>query len=265
MCFIAGNSTSGEIFLRRKKSKFRTQVSNSKFQDPRVKHLFHKQSILLFIAFCLITSCKLTGDFTITKRKHANGYYIETPSLVQNTVNKSTHQRNRIHLSEAIEAPALADSDNTLARINSIYPFEKTKEEKIFLQANASNKSSFRIKPIEGDPIYKGTPTDTIKTTHYIFPKRQLEGYSLIGFLVSIIDIPLTMAALTNGFISIGVFILILLQVLSLIFAVVGLYRIRKNGSIGRGFAVAAVILGCLYLVLMFAAFFILLFLFFKR
>ncbi len=224
-----------------------------------VKHLFHKQTILLFITFCIFSSCKLTGDFAITKRKHANGYYIETPSFVQNSINKSNHPTKRNHLPEEIETPVLADSDNTIATIVSINPAEKIKDDQIIYQANGTKESRFHIKPIEGNSTYKGTARDTGKVTHYIFPKRQVDGYSLIGFIVGLIDIPLTMAALTNGFMSSAVLLLILLQLLCTVFGFIGLQRIIKYESIGKGFAYSAILIGLTYLTLMFVLFIFLL------
>lgn len=206
-----------------------------------MKHLFHKQSILIFIAFCIFSSCKLTGDFAIVKRRHTNGYFVTIPSLVEYANNNTSHHKERIYSPQTSEATVHADNIDVIPSKNPIASTEIVKQEKALSQSNTNDEPHHMLKPIKDDIIYKGKPQDTGKTVRYIFQGHDkiFEWVSITGLIGNLL-VPFFY---TNFGFFLAMFIF---SILALICSFIGFNRFENHPSYFKGkvFAIIGIIFG---------------------
>jgi hypothetical protein len=221
-----------------------------------MKNFFYKQYIILFIALCIITSCKLTGDFVIVKRNHSNGYYIETPSLVQNADCKTTHFNKRIR---PLEIENAIINNNTkkdiIASINPAPIIEKANSEKTISQMKFCEEPQYLKTPVKGDTVIKKKTHNTFKelsdNNKNLVDVNKYDVFSLLAFIlvcIAYLLLPLWFIGLT-GILHRLLTITIYFPLLGIILGFIGLHRIKKNPDIlkGKGLAKTAIIIGFLF------------------
>jgi len=125
-----------------------------------MRHTFHRQNITLIISLLIMTSCNMTKDFTIVKRKYMKGYHVEIPSILE-TKNKNPNKCVRTqHQLEGQETDSETSCENLLASLNS---------ESSYLQI---------IESFSSDKKY--APPDTTKPKKRIAKKLQKLEYKKI-------------------------------------------------------------------------------------
>jgi len=245
-----------------------------------MKPLFRIQYFLLAIALCIITSCKMTGNFAIVKRQHGNGYYIQTPSFVKNSDNRTTQIKNSAEQSETDQTAT--DEDNLIASINAM-PLAETAQEakavtndtylpqyalKYVVRDSSKKKTSAPVnknapgKP--ANPITKKTQENpaTNKPPEPAKDDRKLDwvsvtGFALCMFALALAPVDIAIAA-TSGVIAFWLAVFAGLCFLTgLGFSFTGYNRVSDvtKKLKGKGFALTGVILGTILFIAAFVAF----------
>jgi hypothetical protein len=225
---------------------------------------FFKQYIILFIPLCIITSCKLTGDFVVARRNHTNGYYIETPSLVQNKKAKPNPFTKRIQPSEKEKAFIKNDTENLVASIISTPLIEMTISEKGLSETNVKDESQYTKTPVKGDTAKKNKTINTTKKishTNAVADDKKYDVFSLLAFILvgfAFLLIPLWFVEMSQQLINL-ISITEIFPLLGIILGFIGLHRVKKEPKKlrGKGFALAAVIMGFAFYVFWILFFFI--------
>ncbi|MGD0710536.1 MAG: hypothetical protein ABR968_05085 [Bacteroidales bacterium] len=241
-----------------------------------MKPLFSKQYLLLAIALCIITSCKMTGNFAIVKRQHEKGYYIETPSFVKNIDSRTTQAKKHAKQPETDKPILNNENDNLIASVNATPSDETAQLAKTITNDDYAPQYAIKFiardsskKKAPGKPMKKMPPTSTNSVTNKTpenptnnkSPElqkedRKLDWVSVTGFGLCILGLALTFAA-----ISITPYLAILAGLCLLagiIFSFKGYNRISdvKNKLKGKGFALTGLILFALLCIAAFVAFF---------
>lgn len=130
-----------------------------------MKRLISKQSLIFAITLCIITSCKLTGNFAIVKRQHTNGYYIQMPSFVKNSDSKSTPVTKHTKQPETVKIITTTDNDSLIASVNTTPLIETAPQAKTITQAKINYAPQNIIKTITSDIIKRKTSCTSYNTS----------------------------------------------------------------------------------------------------
>ena len=246
------------------------------------KQFSSKQYLLLAITLCIITSCKLTGNFAIVKRQHENGYYIETPSFVPNCDSRTTQVTknakkietkqqliNDDNLMASANANPLAESALQAKTISSEY---YSPEYKIKAVARDSSKKKAPVPPnknVQGkatNHANNNVPGNTITNKTPEKPKddRKLDwvsvtGFALCLFALALAPVNIALAATSSGIVAILALLAILCFLTGIAFSFTGYNRVMDVAKKlkGKGFALTGVILGTILFVAAFVGFII--------
>jgi len=247
-----------------------------------MKQLFSKQYFILAIALCIITSCKLTGNFAIVKRQHEKGYYIEMPSIVKNN-GSITAQAKKQAKQLKTEQSATVD-DNFIASVDAMSLVQIEQEAKAITNDNymrlytinaIARDSSKKKPPAPPNKNVQGKATNPVNnktqanTTNNKPPEpkkddRKLDWVSVTGFALCLFALALTpvdiaMIATASGVAAIVGVLAGLCLLTGIAFSFTGFNRISDVAKKlkGKGFALTGVILGTLLFVAAFVGFII--------
>jgi hypothetical protein len=226
-----------------------------------MKYYFPKQYIILFTTLCIFTSCNLTGNFAIVKRQHTKGYYIQTPSFLQNSNSKTVQLKKKI--GTAVETASVKeDTENLIASTNSIPLAEVVKPGKIIPQVNFNAKQQYnnKIKPIGKDTIKKNnSSSETSKKTvdKTSDNDKKMDWVSLTAFILCCVGCLLAPFMFFSSIFDYTVLLdySICYPLVGIILGFIGKHRTKKNYERlkGKDFAIAAILMGFLYYIVLIA------------
>lgn len=251
-----------------------------------MKRLPSKQYLILAITLCIITSCKMTGNFAIVKRQHEKGYYIETPSFVKNNDNRTTKVKK---LDKQSESEQLV-TDNFIASVNDAPFVEKEQEARTII--NNNYVSPYSVNAVARDSSKKKIPSAPIKNVQGKAPSstnnkpsnspnntvkenpatnkpsepqkddRKLDWVSVTGFILCCAALVIMPFGIVSGIAikAIAGYLAIfagLCMIAGIIFSIKGYNRINDKPQKlkGKGYALAGVMLSILFFIACFLAF----------
>jgi hypothetical protein len=221
----------------------------------------HIKYLSLFIVVCIISSCKLTGNFAVVKRQHSDGYYLQIPSLIQKNNTVELKKRNKFYIGKNTICKNKPENTTTLNNTSALAETEKP--QKKILQSYINKAPESFLKHNGKDSSKKKTPTDTSKRT-ITKPSENIQTTdpfakaALITSIPPYILLPLSFAvsifyhgAFPDILIGLLSFSSLILPLLAIIFGIIGLRRIKKNPEKlnGKSLARAAIIVGSLFYV----------------
>lgn len=219
-----------------------------------MKQSFHRKIIIVIIFSLLFCSCKIAGDFSITKRKYMKGYYIVTPFFTEKPLVRASKVLNHE------KQPKEENIDNKNINDNFITSTDST-----LILTEFHNKKG---NPIPGNEnilpkiieyknaIIKRSIKNNIRkkiNNSNITDNKKLYKPALIAFILSLISFIILFASILINFSNLALFVqlillglLVLSPIIGIILGFISRSKIKKNPDKlkGLGFAKAAIIIG---------------------
>jgi len=219
-------------------------------------------NLLLLVLILMIVGSCTSSQFSTTQRRVKNGHV--------DYVNRYQHNRSKIHFAQKADTRHRTDqtlqADNKTAINNRLFAISHitvlnppglndqliASKEKVFIRiplkkfvepvslpvtiSERENKNPSIVRSELADTVKPAPAANEKPTVNSVPQSRKIEGFGLLGFITSII-----------GLIIAG----IPLGILSIIFGVLGITRVAKHPEkrMGRGFGIAAIIIGFLAIV----------------
>jgi len=194
----------------------------------------------IVILFLMITSCNITGEFSLTKRKYTKGYQLKTPELADN---KKTHKdRNDNQQSEAKRSTSEIEKNDFIAssETNSIVEFVNIEKPITIININDIKNDDTQPFTTNSKKTFDFKSSKTCKNDS--IPPKTNNIHSMIGFFsccFSYIVLPFQLIGLTGPsmtLLGIGLnMIIFLAPIFAVVFGYIGLRKIKKNPEKFKG------------------------------
>jgi hypothetical protein len=223
-----------------------------------MKHLFCFRNIVLLIVLCSLSSCNLTGDLFVEKRKYTQGYYLAAPSASKKTVHKISHSKKHDRPAQAEAAEPAADN-MVVSADPKFYPGITTSDQ-------SSSPPEFNsVPPDTIRSVKAGTKDKMVQKVRTLTPEKpgapdekKTDIFSIVALAAACFSyslVPLMFVSMASALMSIFTVIIFGSPLVAIALGIIGLIWIKRNEDKlkGKKFAIAAIILGGSFYILLVA------------